>query len=401
MGKSDSAALNSSLITFSLEMLPESFTLEGIVGKNAEQGMKGVFKSAAQKGSQETLTEALQIGLDVAVNKDGSDLIATRDKYIQNGMSREEADRKVAADTLKKLGVVFLQGAANGASADVTQMFLNKWEQNRLEWTAAGENILAEGLEQDAIEAALAMPPDSEARNMTELYMEQAQTAQLEQLDALEAELKRSRVENEEQLQALARAVGQRDTALEALGETTPAASLTSEQLGRISETLQAECAELTAAGNGDIINAKPTAYIETLETKNMKLEGEVHPVTGVPFERYQVEKNGVAYEIVAPRFESFYTVQLPEELYSASNKKQFKVCNLETYHAVMEDAKLCELFDDSQLYDLSKGITPSGYVWHHSVVTGEMQLVDRLTHEKTGHTGGRFIWGGGTKRKK
>lgn len=43
--------------------------------------------------------------------------------------------------------------------------------------------------------------------------------------------------------QALAHAVGQRDAALEALEKTTPAASLTSEQLGRISKTLRGELA--------------------------------------------------------------------------------------------------------------------------------------------------------------
>jgi hypothetical protein len=41
------------------------------------------------------------------------------------------------------------------------------------------------------------------------------------------------------------------------------------------------------------------------------------------------------------------------------------------------------------------KGIKPKGYNWHHQD-EGKMQLVDEFIHGKTGHTGGRHIWGGG-----
>ena len=41
-------------------------------------------------------------------------------------------------------------------------------------------------------------------------------------------------------------------------------------------------------------------------------------------------------------------------------------------------------------------GSAPDGFVWHHNEEEGVIQLVDRVTHERTGHMGGRAIWGGG-----
>lgn len=39
-------------------------------------------------------------------------------------------------------------------------------------------------------------------------------------------------------------------------------------------------------------------------------------------------------------------------------------------------------------------GKTPRGYVWHHHQDTGKLQLVNKTIHQKTGHTGGKSIWG-------
>nr|WP_276574887.1 HNH endonuclease [Paenibacillus allorhizoplanae] len=35
-------------------------------------------------------------------------------------------------------------------------------------------------------------------------------------------------------------------------------------------------------------------------------------------------------------------------------------------------------------------------YTWHHHQIAGKMQLVDANIHAKTGHSGGRSIWGFG-----
>ncbi len=52
------------------------------------------------------------------------------------------------------------------------------------------------------------------------------------------------------------------------------------------------------------------------------------------------------------------------------------------------------------QLEQIENGDTPDGYTWHHDAEAGKMQLVDTETHQKTGHTGGRSIWGGGTESR-
>ncbi|WP_445662062.1 HNH endonuclease [Bacillus sp. FSL R9-9481] len=42
----------------------------------------------------------------------------------------------------------------------------------------------------------------------------------------------------------------------------------------------------------------------------------------------------------------------------------------------------------------MRSGKNPKGYTWHHHQEPGTMQLVDTNIHQKTGHTGGRALWG-------
>lgn len=58
----------------------------------------------------------------------------------------------------------------------------------------------------------------------------------------------------------------------------------------------------------------------------------------------------------------------LPGSLWTKTDKEQFK-------------------WLDSQLPD---GIRPEGYTWHHSEVSGKMELVEFGIHNSTWHTGGR-----------
>ena len=80
---------------------------------------------------------------------------------------------------------------------------------------------------------------------------------------------------------------------------------LTDLKLGRLQEQQETDVAELTAAGQERIIDSDVLDYLETVSSRNAKLEGISRPVTGVPFMRYQVEMDGKPVEIVAPKFES------------------------------------------------------------------------------------------------
>lgn len=144
----------------------------------------------------------------------------------------------------------------------------------------------------------------------------------------------------------------------------------------------------------------KDDVPIERIKCRNEELEGTEHPDTGVPFEKRQVEVDGKNYEVVVPKFESTYDAQLPEDKYKATDREQFKECNSQLKKDIKDNKDLREQFDEEQLEQINDGDTPDGYTWHHDAETGKMQLVDTETHKRTGHTGGRAIWGGGTDNR-
>lgn len=145
----------------------------------------------------------------------------------------------------------------------------------------------------------------------------------------------------------------------------------------------------------------EPEKSVQRMETRNQDLEGKEHPETGVPFEKKIVKNDkGEDVEVVVPKFESKFDAQLPEDLEKASDKEQVNECNKQLKEAVENDPDLKEQFTDEQLEQIMDGETPDGYTWHHDAEKGKMQLVDSETHAKTGHTGGRVIWGGGQSNR-
>lgn len=137
------------------------------------------------------------------------------------------------------------------------------------------------------------------------------------------------------------------------------------------------------------------------IHTRNESLEGDRHPITGVPFERKTVEdSDGNEVTGVFPEFDSDFDAQLPEDLYEASDKEQFAECNRQLKEAVEKDPELAKKFTPEQLEQIKNGDTPDGYTWHHNEEKGKMQLVDSDIHAKTGHTGGKTIWGGGNENR-
>ena len=137
------------------------------------------------------------------------------------------------------------------------------------------------------------------------------------------------------------------------------------------------------------------------IHTRNESLEGDRHPITGVPFERktvHDVDGNDVTG--VFPVFDSAFDAQLPEDLYQATDKEQFAECNKQLKEALEKDLELAKKFTPEQLEQIRNGDTPDGYTWHHNEETGRIQLVDSDIHAKTGHTGGKTIWGGGNENR-
>ncbi|MDR7909366.1 T7SS effector LXG polymorphic toxin [Bacillus sp. JHAA] len=122
-----------------------------------------------------------------------------------------------------------------------------------------------------------------------------------------------------------------------------------------------------------------------TINLRMGHLKNDVHPVTKVPY-----DKDGF------PIFESKHTLTLDKADFKKSRDQHFDKLNKQLYKQIEEDPSLIKKLDlnEDDLLDLQDGITPEKYTWHHHQTPGKMELVDRVIHAKTGHTGGYKIWG-------
>lgn len=136
------------------------------------------------------------------------------------------------------------------------------------------------------------------------------------------------------------------------------------------------------------------------IPTRNESLEGSKHPETGVEFEKKTIKVNGETIEVVVPQFDSEFDAMLPDNLKEASDKDQFAECNRQLIEAVDSDLEFKAKFNEQQLEQIENKDTPDGYTWHHDAEVGKMQLVDSEIHSRTGHTGGKLIWGGGSENR-
>ncbi|MBU9723516.1 MULTISPECIES: HNH endonuclease [Bacillaceae] len=144
---------------------------------------------------------------------------------------------------------------------------------------------------------------------------------------------------------------------------------------------------DVSAATDGDF-----------LMTHNSHLDGQHHPTTGVFYEAQTVElENGAEVVGVFPVFEGVADVYLPEEMYQDSDYLHFSYANQQLVEMVNADPSLANEFTGMQLEQIYAGETPDGFTWHHHEDLGRIQLVDEEIHAKSGHSGGRTIWGGGS----
>ncbi|WP_432339323.1 T7SS effector LXG polymorphic toxin [Bacillus tequilensis] len=140
---------------------------------------------------------------------------------------------------------------------------------------------------------------------------------------------------------------------------------------------------------------AAPYTYRDeygNLKTVNLKmghLKNEKHPKTGIPY-----NKDGF------PIFKAKFDTKIDSSLYKESDYLQFKDATLKLKEEIEKDPLLRNQFNDLQIEMIKAGETPDGYTWHHHQDPGRMQLVDQKVHRKTGHTGGRHLWGGGSKNR-
>lgn len=150
------------------------------------------------------------------------------------------------------------------------------------------------------------------------------------------------------------------------------------------------------AVGVVDFIDGGNVVYAESI---NDHYEGGEHPNTYVPFERTEIQYAGETISGVYPVFESDFSAQLQPSEYTLSDASHESIANAQLHEAIMADSLLQASLNltDADVQALASNVTPDGYTWHHHEQPGQLQLVDSYTHNETAHTGGRFIWGGGS----
>lgn len=143
---------------------------------------------------------------------------------------------------------------------------------------------------------------------------------------------------------------------------------------------------EISTLKLDDLIPSEPLPSINK-PTRNVRLAGKNHPVTNVPFDRQGY-----------PIFESLKDVKLPANMRgnTVSDTKQFEYATGQLRRQIEENPAMERLFTAEQLADIrAVEAYIDGLTWHHHQDGIRLQLVDRETHRKTGHDGGRKNTGG------
>lgn len=111
---------------------------------------------------------------------------------------------------------------------------------------------------------------------------------------------------------------------------------------------------------------------------------------------------DGIEYKGGYPDFSpcTVYEAELSVDKLQAPNVEQKKECNKQLKDAIEANPELAKKFSKDNLEQIENGITPKGYVWHHDIETGKMQLVPEVIHKHFGHVGGQKIWAGGTENR-
>lgn len=137
------------------------------------------------------------------------------------------------------------------------------------------------------------------------------------------------------------------------------------------------------------------------IKTINSDLVGKEHPETGVKFVEKTVElSDGTKIKGIFPEFPHKFEYKMNECEYKLSDREQVNICNKAIKEKIENDPEFAKQFTKEQIEEIKEGYTPDGYIWHHSEEPGLMQLVDSEVHARTGHTGGRYLWGGGSENR-
>ncbi|WDI36685.1 HNH endonuclease [Entomospira culicis] len=142
---------------------------------------------------------------------------------------------------------------------------------------------------------------------------------------------------------------------------------------------------------------------IPLLPSINGHMLDQRHPITEVWYRRVITHRtpDGDPVAVIVPQFDAPFAHLLPDNLLLASDARQKRYLNRQLKEAIEKDARLRRKFNRKQQQMIRDNKIPIGYVWHHDAPIGKMQLVDKVIHDGTAHTGGRWIWGGGSNQRR
>lgn len=136
---------------------------------------------------------------------------------------------------------------------------------------------------------------------------------------------------------------------------------------------------------NATTVQVKVYKTYNTTVFKNLvngHLAGKYHPVTKIIF-NYQ------GFPIFAgPKF------KISAKYWKSNNTTIWNQIKGNVKDELKTNADFKKQFTQKEISDINKGIKPANFRIHHHQNTGEIQLVHKNLHEKTGHTGGKTIWG-------
>lgn len=117
-GGTTEQALVNGIFAGAAEMLCEKYSLESLFSLGNESNIKAVLKNVAKQtlteGSEEAATDLVNFMADQIVMGDLSEYNLTKQAYIMQGMTEEDAAKRAAADFCKEMFVDFAGGALSG-----------------------------------------------------------------------------------------------------------------------------------------------------------------------------------------------------------------------------------------------------------------------------------------------
>ena len=130
------------------------------------------------------------------------------------------------------------------------------------------------------------------------------------------------------------------------------------------------------------------------ITTRNMDLDGQSHPSSGVEFSRQEVDMgDGVSITGVFPEFDSRFDIELGDDAKDMTLHEQFSACRDAFLDHMYDDPEILEGLTLEDMDHLDEGYFPNGCTAQHNPRVGFFSIVDSDLHRRTGHTGGNALW--------